>query len=111
MVSSTVGLWGLGRFFEEHLWLAYPGHLGAILVQIAGLGLFVVGVAWSIWLLTHRDLHPLSEPELAYLHRLGMSGNDSLVETSAQIADDSLEEAAIQGTDHLGESVSQTDAD
>ncbi len=138
VVSSTVGLWGLGRFFEEHLWLAYPGHLGAILVQIAGLGLFVVGVVWSIWLLTHRDLHPLSEPELAYLHSLGMSENDHLMETGAQTANDLLEEAAIQeedntqvdgntltdqaeadtlaeaaiqGTDHLGESVSQTDAD
>ncbi len=38
------GLWGLSRFFDEHLWLSYPGHAGAVAVQIAGLVMFAVGV-------------------------------------------------------------------
>ena len=43
VVSVAVGFWGLNRFIEEHLWLAYPGHVGAIAVQVAGLLLCVAG--------------------------------------------------------------------
>lgn len=73
VASSTVGMWGLGRFFEEHLWLAYPGHLGAVLVQLAGLGLFAVGLGWSVWLLAHRESHPLPLAERAFI-MAGASG-------------------------------------
>jgi len=49
VLATGVSLWDLARFFEEHLWLAEPGHLGATLVQVAGLTFFVIGaVAASI---------------------------------------------------------------
>ena len=37
-------LWGIERFLDEHLWLGEDGHLGSLLVQIAGLSLSVVGL-------------------------------------------------------------------
>jgi phosphatidylglycerol:prolipoprotein diacylglycerol transferase len=38
-------LWGIERFLDEHLWLGEDGHLGSLLVQIAGIALAVVGAA------------------------------------------------------------------
>jgi len=35
-----MALWGLTRFYEERLWLGEIGHLGSVLVQVAGLALF-----------------------------------------------------------------------
>jgi hypothetical protein len=51
-------LWGVERFLDEHLWLGEDGHLGSLLVQWAGIGLAVAGVAlvvvtrrrWAEWL-------------------------------------------------------------
>ena len=37
-------LWGIERFLDEHLWLGEDGHLGSLLVQIAGISLSVVGL-------------------------------------------------------------------
>ena len=37
-------LWGIERFLDEHLWLGEDGHLGSLLVQIAGLSLSVGGL-------------------------------------------------------------------
>ncbi|HUD18474.1 MAG TPA: prolipoprotein diacylglyceryl transferase family protein [Acidimicrobiales bacterium] len=37
-------LWGIERFFDEHLWLGEDGHLGSLLVQWAGIALAVAGV-------------------------------------------------------------------
>ncbi|MHB1889932.1 MAG: prolipoprotein diacylglyceryl transferase [Acidimicrobiales bacterium] len=54
--ATGVSLWDLARFFEEHLWLAYPGHLGSTLVQIAGLALFAAG-AIAAGLLWWRQKH------------------------------------------------------
>jgi len=50
-------LWGIERFLDEHLWLGEEGHLGSLLVQIAGIALAVGGLAllvvvrrrWSAW--------------------------------------------------------------
>jgi phosphatidylglycerol:prolipoprotein diacylglycerol transferase len=36
-------LWGIERFLDEHLWLGEDGHLGSILVQVAGIALAAVG--------------------------------------------------------------------
>ena len=36
-------LWGIERFFDEHLWLGEDGHLGSLLVQGAGIALAVAG--------------------------------------------------------------------
>jgi prolipoprotein diacylglyceryl transferase len=37
-------LWGIERFLDEHLWLGEDGHLGSLLVQVAGVLLAVAGV-------------------------------------------------------------------
>jgi phosphatidylglycerol---prolipoprotein diacylglyceryl transferase len=37
-------LWGIERYFDEHLWLGEDGHLGSLLVQGAGIALAIVGV-------------------------------------------------------------------
>ncbi len=40
VITVGAGLWGLGRFFDEHLWLAPAGfHVGSFLVQLASVGL------------------------------------------------------------------------
>jgi hypothetical protein len=54
-------LWGIERTLDEHLWLGEDGHLGSLLVQIAGIGLVVGGTTllvvtrrrWREWLRTH----------------------------------------------------------
>jgi len=38
-------LWGIERALDEHLWLGEDGHLGSLLVQLAGLALVVGGAA------------------------------------------------------------------
>jgi Prolipoprotein diacylglyceryl transferase len=42
-------LWGIERFLDEHLWLGEDGHLGSLLVQIAGIALAIAGVALLAW--------------------------------------------------------------
>lgn len=37
-------LWGIERVVDESLWLSYPGHLGAKLVEAAGVALAIAGV-------------------------------------------------------------------
>jgi phosphatidylglycerol:prolipoprotein diacylglycerol transferase len=59
VISVTAGLWGLGRFFEERLWLSYPGHLGSELVQGAGLALFVAGFVTAAFLWRRRGNLPV----------------------------------------------------
>jgi phosphatidylglycerol:prolipoprotein diacylglycerol transferase len=51
-------LWGIERFLDEHLWLGEDGHLGSILVQLAGIALAVGGVV----LLATRISRPRSVP-------------------------------------------------
>jgi len=42
------GAVGIERFLDEHLWLGEDGHLGSLLVQVAGIALAVGGVvSWS----------------------------------------------------------------
>jgi phosphatidylglycerol:prolipoprotein diacylglycerol transferase len=41
-------LWGIERFFDEHLWLGEDGHLGSLLVQWAGIALAVAGIVLLI---------------------------------------------------------------
>jgi hypothetical protein len=45
VIGVGMVLWGVERFLDEHLWLGEDGHLGSLLVQIAGIGLVVAGVA------------------------------------------------------------------
>jgi len=54
VAAVAVALWGTGRFWEEHLWLAYPGHPGAVAVQAAGIALAVVGAGTAAALLVRQ---------------------------------------------------------
>lgn len=59
VMAVSAGFWGTGRFFEEHLWLAYPGHIGAIATQVGGVIVAVCGFAVAARLLI-RDHHRLA---------------------------------------------------
>ena len=48
ILSATMGLWGLSRFAEEHLWLSDTSHVGSFLVQAAGLALCAAGVVMMV---------------------------------------------------------------
>ena len=43
VIGVGMVLWGIERFFDEHLWLGEDGHLGSLLVQGAGILLAVAG--------------------------------------------------------------------
>ncbi|HLI53149.1 MAG TPA: prolipoprotein diacylglyceryl transferase family protein [Acidimicrobiales bacterium] len=70
VASVALGLWGAGRFTEEHLWLATggPGHGGALAVEIAGIALAAVGLGTAAWLFvrhrrTRREVAAAAPPE------------------------------------------------
>ncbi len=44
VLGVAMALWGIERFLDEHLWLS-GGGLGSDLVQLAGIGLLVAGIA------------------------------------------------------------------
>jgi phosphatidylglycerol:prolipoprotein diacylglycerol transferase len=48
VIGVGMVLWGIERFFDEHLWLGEDGHLGSLLVQIAGVALAVSGIVLLI---------------------------------------------------------------
>jgi uncharacterized iron-regulated membrane protein len=58
-------LWGIERALDEHLWLGEDGHLGSLLVQIAGVALVISGSflllrarrQWRSWLTTNAPHH------------------------------------------------------
>ena len=58
VLGTGMVLWGIERFADEHLWLGEDGHLGSLLVQVAGIALAVGGVVllavsarrWRRWL-------------------------------------------------------------
>ncbi len=60
VIGTGMVLWGIERVLDEKLWLAYPGQLGDVLVEAAGLALAVAGVVvllvsrhrWHVWLAT-----------------------------------------------------------
>ena len=63
-------LWGIERTIDEHLWLGEDGHLGSLLVQIAGVALAVGGIAllvvtrsrWRAWMVAGAPGgHPATE--------------------------------------------------
>jgi phosphatidylglycerol:prolipoprotein diacylglycerol transferase len=59
VTAAAMTLWGLERFVEEKLWLSYPGHLGAELVEGAGLALCATGLVVAAVLWRHRDSLPV----------------------------------------------------
>ena len=61
VLAAAMALWGLTRFYEERLWLGEIGHLGSVLVQIAGLVLFVAGLIVMV-ILRRRQRSGASPP-------------------------------------------------
>jgi phosphatidylglycerol:prolipoprotein diacylglycerol transferase len=55
VIGTAMVLWGIERALDEHLWLGEDGHLGSLLVQIAGVALVVGGGA--VLLHTRRRWH------------------------------------------------------
>ncbi len=45
VIGMAMVLWGIERFADQRLWLSYPDHLGSELVQLAGIGLVLAGLA------------------------------------------------------------------
>lgn len=58
VIGTGMVLWGIERGLDQRLWLTYPGNLGSVLVQVAGVVLVVSGVVvlvaarrhWRAWL-------------------------------------------------------------
>lgn len=44
VIGTGMILWGIERLVDQNLWLSKPGHLGSILVQLAGVGLILAGL-------------------------------------------------------------------
>jgi len=70
VIGTAMVLWGIERALDEHLWLGEDGHLGSLLVQIAGVALVVSGAAvlvhtrrrWREWRLAEGNHHQSGEP-------------------------------------------------
>jgi phosphatidylglycerol---prolipoprotein diacylglyceryl transferase len=63
VLAATMALWGLARFLEERLWLGEIGHLGSVLVQAAGIALFVAGLGVMGVLRRRQRLSSETTPE------------------------------------------------
>jgi phosphatidylglycerol---prolipoprotein diacylglyceryl transferase len=58
VIGTGMALWGVERVVDEKLWLAYPGQLGDVLVEVGGVALAVAGLVvlavtrgrWRAWL-------------------------------------------------------------
>jgi prolipoprotein diacylglyceryltransferase len=58
LLGVAMVAWGIARAVDEHLWLGEQGHIGSLLVQVAGVALVVGGAAllvssrlrWRRWL-------------------------------------------------------------
>lgn len=55
VIGTGMVLWGIERVLDEKLWLAYPGQLGDVLVEAAGIALAIAGVA--VLVVTRRRWH------------------------------------------------------
>jgi phosphatidylglycerol:prolipoprotein diacylglycerol transferase len=70
VVGTGMVLWGIERVVDEKLWLAYPGHIGDVLVEAAGLLLAVAGAVvlllarrrWQKWLTAEPSAAPAMLP-------------------------------------------------
>jgi phosphatidylglycerol:prolipoprotein diacylglycerol transferase len=74
VLAGAMSLWGLARFFEEHFWLGIAAQVGStqsessvgpVLVQAAGLGLFVAGAVVMAWV-WRRGTPVLDVPEAGH---------------------------------------------
>ena len=78
VIGTAMVLWGIERALDEHLWLGEDGHLGSLLVQIAGVLLVVGGAAvllrtrrrWREWTRLHGPPKEADDSPLAEQHPL-----------------------------------------
>jgi hypothetical protein len=78
LIGTAMVLWGIERTLDEHLWLGEDGHLGSLLVQIAGVLLVVGGAAvlfrtrrrWQEWSRLHGPPQQTDSTLLAEQHPL-----------------------------------------
>ncbi|HVA09793.1 MAG TPA: prolipoprotein diacylglyceryl transferase family protein [Acidimicrobiales bacterium] len=69
VIGTAMVLWGIERALDEHLWLGEDGHLGSLLVQLAGVLLVVGGAVlllrtrqrWHAWLAASSSLDGLNK--------------------------------------------------
>ena len=64
ILAATMGLWGLSRFAEEHLWLSDTSHVGSFLVQAAGLALCAAGIVTMAVLWRKSRKNPQTDASL-----------------------------------------------
>jgi phosphatidylglycerol:prolipoprotein diacylglycerol transferase len=64
ILAATMGLWGLSRFAEEHLWLSDTSHVGSFLVQAAGLALCAAGIVTMALLWRKSRRNPQTDASL-----------------------------------------------
>jgi phosphatidylglycerol:prolipoprotein diacylglycerol transferase len=78
ILAATAGLWGLGRFFEEFVFLRVSSPQGALAVEITGLALFAAGVGAMV-LLWRRQMRRQSsiedDPDEATVDSASVSGS------------------------------------
>jgi phosphatidylglycerol:prolipoprotein diacylglycerol transferase len=105
LTALAAGLWGLGRFFDESLWLwkTGPGHLGERLVVAAAATLFVVGMGTVVF------LYLRSRPNKAG----GMLATSPVDATGANGAreDELREDLAEEGASQASAALTQGDLD
>ncbi len=82
VLGVAMVLWGIERTLDEHLWLGEDGHLGSLLVQLAGIALVIGGAVilwrtrrrWKEWLASHSPPDPLDPA--AIRHDVGVGTPD-----------------------------------
>lgn len=71
IIGTGMVLWGVERVLDEKLWLSYPGQLGDVLVELAGLALVLAGIVvllrtrrrWRQWEAAAGRETPEATPE------------------------------------------------
>lgn len=64
VAAFTLTVWGIGRFIEEHFWLARPGNPGDIATEATGVALALVGAVMVAVLLLRARRRGIA-PEVA----------------------------------------------
>ncbi len=62
LTAVAMVVWGLVRAMDERLWLGQEGHLGSVLVQLAGVALAVWGLAYGLVVLRRWRAFVRTEP-------------------------------------------------
>jgi len=99
-------LWGIERYLDEHLWLGEDGHLGSILVQLAGVGLAIAGIVllatrvgpYRRWRDTRPDPVPPADDGGTDAGAAAATDADKSDGASTRDGDDTPAAAVVQGS-------------